>query len=203
MARAAEQFDRHGYTHAALHEITGVSHAAKGGLYFHFRSERDLARQVSHVGLTRFDDGCTERAAHRAARSKRSSNCPTALVDHGHDDPLICAALRLVLDLGTTPPPHGPPCSLPGPHAAGASRPASPPKATFGPAPTPAPSPRPSSPPHSALACSPGTPTRSPTSHTDEPGRQLLLPAVTEPAALEYFCQFALRREPHRTAPRP
>ncbi|EID80095.1 MULTISPECIES: hypothetical protein [Rhodococcus] len=32
---------------------------------------------------------------------------------------------------------------------------------------------------------------------------QLLLPAVTEPAALEYFHQFALRREPHRTAPRP
>ncbi|MDJ0419801.1 TetR family transcriptional regulator [Rhodococcus opacus] len=40
LARAAEQFDRHGYTHAALHEIAGVSHATKGGLYFHFRSKR-------------------------------------------------------------------------------------------------------------------------------------------------------------------
>jgi len=49
---------------------------------------------------------------------------------------------------------------------------------------------------------------RNPDAVADLPHRmtqawQLLLPAVTDPAALEYFYQFALRREPHRTAPPP
>ncbi|WP_257225806.1 TetR family transcriptional regulator [Rhodococcus opacus] len=47
---------------------------------------------------------------------------------------------------------------------------------------------------------------RSPDALTDVPHRmtqawQLLLPAVTDPANLDYFHQFALRREPHPTAP--
>ncbi|EKT84441.1 TetR family transcriptional regulator [Rhodococcus opacus M213] len=140
------------------------------------------------------------RAAHQNSALEALIELSFALVDHGHDDPLICAAFRLVLDLGDHPTPARPALFA---TWTACCRDLAARVATFGPEPTPAPSPR-SSPPHSAPACSAG----SPDAVADLPHRvsqawQLRLPAVTDPAAMEYFHQFALGREPHRTARRP
>lgn len=48
------------------------------------------------------------RAAHQNSALEALIELSYALVDHGHDDPLICAAFRLVLDLGDHPTPARP-----------------------------------------------------------------------------------------------
>nr|GLK34480.1 hypothetical protein GCM10017611_13280 [Rhodococcus wratislaviensis] len=48
------------------------------------------------------------RAAHQNSALEALIELSYALVDHGHDDPLICGAFRLVFDLGDPPTPARP-----------------------------------------------------------------------------------------------
>ncbi|MFC9769501.1 ScbR family autoregulator-binding transcription factor [Rhodococcus jostii] len=100
LLRAAEVFNRNGYSQAALQEIVSHSGVTKGALYFHFSSKESLARAVIDEGCARLEAACTRRSSSYSPALETLIGISYLISDPGLDDALILAAFRLLVEVG-------------------------------------------------------------------------------------------------------
>jgi AcrR family transcriptional regulator len=100
LAAAAEVFNRVGYVNAGLQEIISESGVTKGSLYFHFSSKEQLARSVIDEGCERLAVTCSRHIDSRTPALEALIGVSYVMIDPDNSDGLTLAAFRLLNEVG-------------------------------------------------------------------------------------------------------
>lgn len=102
---AAVQFDRKGYAHATLEDVSRTAGVTKGALYFHFSSKDELADAVQARGVEMLADLIDELRAQGQPSLQALIDATHVLARWIREEPTVRASFRITRELvGRTPP---------------------------------------------------------------------------------------------------